>query len=200
MPRSPGGPPPYIVVLVVLLVGVTVVELVLVELVLLVVTTLLLVDEVMLVVVLLLELLVVGRRLVLVVGRRLVLVVSALGTVVVVPASFGQAPVTVPPAPGLTAGVTQVVSTRLRGVPPSGHAPALRVAPSNFRRALSTQLAFSGRPDLADFAWQPSSFAASVAAAFRFTASHLLGKKSANAPSMAATQPSAICSQRPCVP
>lgn len=166
--------------------------LVLVELVLLVVTTLLLVVDVLLVLVLLLVLLVVGRR--------LVLVVAASGTVVVVPASFGQAPVTVPLAPGLTAGMTQALSTTVRGVPPSGHAPALRAAPSNFRRAFSTHAVLSGRPDLAALAWQPSCFTASVAAAFRFTASQRLGKKSASAAATAATQPSAISSQRPCVP
>jgi hypothetical protein len=183
-------------VLVVLLVAVVLVELVelvlLVVAVLLVVTRLVLVEDVLLVLVLLLVLLVVGRR--------LVLVVAALGTVVVVPASFGQAPVTVPPAPGLTTGVTHASSTRARGAPPSGQTPARRMAASNFRRDFSTQALLSGRPDLAAFAWQPSCFAASVAAAFRFTASHLLGRKSANAAATAATQPSAIVSQRPCVP
>jgi hypothetical protein len=63
---------------------------------------------------------------------EVVLVVLVVVLVEVVVVVVGHTSVTMPPPSVVTAGWTQLVSTRFCGEPPSGHAPALVSAAENF--------------------------------------------------------------------
>src|SRR5581483_1988942 len=83
-------------------------------------------------------------------GTRVVDVVLVVVDAVVV-VVVGQTSVTTPPPSVVTTGSTQLLSTRVCGEPPSGHAPALATAAENLFLAFAMQVPSTGLPVLAAF-------------------------------------------------